>query len=139
ALELGNGLDAGPGHDLVVSVRVVGGHDDDALGAAGAGHQGVAVGHQIRVELAGREGFHRSRVVEPLELDVDPGLFEPALVDGDLPSDPPRPVAVTDGERLGRRGRLRDKAASVAARAKSEYLISVRRIKVSRYYERRKA
>ena len=96
ALEILEALDARLADDHVVAVRIVGEHDHDALAAARAGDQRVAVGHQIGVDLAGGEGIHRGRIVEPLELDVDAGLLEPALVDGDLPGDPARPIAVSD-------------------------------------------
>ena len=51
-----------------------------------------------RVDLAGRERFHRGHVLEPLEVDVDAFFLEPALLDADFPRHPTRPVAVGDFE-----------------------------------------
>jgi hypothetical protein len=101
-LELSNGVDAGLGHDHVVAVAVVVQEDRYALATGRAGHESIAVGHAHGVDLAGREGFHRGDVVEPRELDVHASLLEPALLDGDLPSDPTGPIAVGDLQTLAR-------------------------------------
>ena len=93
-LEVGHRLDAGLGHDHVVAVGVIGEHDHHALGATGTRDQRIAIGHRDRIDLAGRKGIHRSRVIEPLELHIDAGFLEPALVDRHLPGDPTRPVAI---------------------------------------------
>ena len=72
-----------------------------------AGDQRVAHRHHDGVDLAGGERLHRRRVFEPVELDVDPRLLEPALLDADLERRPPRPVAVADPQRRLRRRRRR--------------------------------
>ncbi len=102
AFQLGHRLDTRLGNDLVVAVGVVGSQNDDAFGASRPGDQGIAVGHQHGIGLAGGEGVHCRHVVEPLELHVDPGFLEPVLVDGNLPGHPARPIAVANGKRLGR-------------------------------------
>ena len=100
ALELSHARDAGLGNDHVVAVAVVVDDDPDAGGiAARARHQCVTVGDTHGIDLAGGVGLHRRHVVEPLEVDGDPGFLEPALLDGDIPGDPARPVAVQNLQR----------------------------------------
>src|ERR1700722_12133318 len=101
ALELLDRLDARPRDDHVVAVGVVGGHDHQIARTTRAGHERVAVGDEITVNLAGRERIHRCRVVEPIEIDIEPSFLEPTLVDRHLPGYPAWPVAIAQAHRGG--------------------------------------
>ena len=105
ALEIGHAPDARPGHDHVVAVGIIGDQDDDVARTARAHDQCIAVGNEVGVDLAGCEGLHRSRIVEPVECDIEAGLLEPAFVDRDLPGHPSGPIAVADAQRQRRGAR----------------------------------
>ena len=107
--------------DHVVAVGVIGHKNHDVARAAGARTSASPLVTKSAVELPGREGVHRRGIVEPLELDVDARLLEPAFVDRDLPGHPSRPVAVTEaqGGRFGAADEASPNSPSSAKAAKT--------------------
>ncbi len=95
-----DGGDAWSGDDHVIAVGEIIEEESDGRFAGGTGNEGIAIGHADGVDFAGDIGVHGGDVVEPLEVDFDAFLFEPAFLDADFPGDPAGPVGVTDFERL---------------------------------------
>ena len=103
ALESLEGFHARLGDDHVVSVAVVGQHDDHVFRAVCTGDERVAIGDHDGVDLPAGEGFHRGAVLEPEKFGVDAGLLDPAFLNGDFPRDPAGPVTVGDFQWSGRK------------------------------------
>jgi hypothetical protein len=104
ALQFLNRFDVGFADDDIVAVRIIGQHDHHAFGAIASHHEGIAVGHGDGIELARRKGVHRGRIVEPLEAHVEAGWLESIFVDGHLPRNPARPIAMANLQRIRGRG-----------------------------------
>jgi len=88
--------------DHVVARGIVGQQDHHVPGTRRARHERVTIRDRDRIEFARGERIDRRRIIEPLEVDVDAGLLEPAFVERDLERDPAGPVAVADFQRRGR-------------------------------------
>jgi hypothetical protein len=95
ALQIGETFSSGLSNNDVIAVGIISQHDHDATSASATHHESVAVGDSNGVKFACRKGIHGCRIVKPLELNIDACLLKPALIDGDLPSDPSWPIAIS--------------------------------------------